>query len=94
MATFIMAMTINPTARRDHADLAHQISTSLDNLSNEDIKDVKIFATLGRYDCLAMFEATTQTAAFKVASAITANGILETETWPVIDFEDFIQLLQ
>ena len=94
MATFIMAMTINPTAKQDHADLAHQISTSLDNFKGEGISDIRIFATLGRYDCLAIFEATTQTAAFKVASAITARGVLETETWPVIAFEDFIELLK
>jgi uncharacterized protein with GYD domain len=94
MATFIMAMTINPTARKDHTDLAHQITTSLDSFSSDDIKDIRLFATLGRYDCLAVFEATNQTAAFKVASTIMARGVLETETWPVIDFDDFISLLR
>jgi len=43
---------------------------------------------------LAVFEALDQNIAFKVASEINALAILETETWPVIPFEDFSQLIK
>ena len=94
MATFIMAMNINPNARKTHDDLAHQIDESLNVFVENGVKDVKIYATLGRYDCLAVFDTDDQTIAFKVASMITRHGILDTETWPVIPFEDFLQILK
>ncbi len=93
MASFIMAMTINPNAKKMHQDMSHKISESLDVFSKNEVKSVKLFATLGRYDLLAVFEAADQTTAFKVASEINAEGILETETWPVIPYEEFSRLI-
>lgn len=94
MATFIMAMIINPTAKRSPGDLASQISLSLDLFSDAGVKVHNIYATLGRYDCLAVFDADDQTTAFRIASEITRLGVLDTETWPVIPFEDFTSLLK
>ena len=60
----------------------------------EHVEIVKeIFATMGRYDVIVTFETDDQTVAFKVASQINNLGVLETETWPVIPFEDFSSLL-
>ena len=92
MATFIMAATINPSAKRLMADLTHQIDESLDCFSKGATKVIDIYATLGRYDYVIVFESPDQTEAFRVASAINAKGVLETETWPVIPYEDFSQL--
>jgi len=94
MATFIMAMTINPNAKKLHPDLSHQVSDSLDVFKGLGVKVQNLYATLGRYDYLAIFEAADQTIAFKLASAINAKGILETETWPVIPYEDFARLIK
>ena len=55
---------------------------------------VSLYATLGRYDYLAIFDAADQSAAFKVAAEINLLGILETETWPVVPYEDFSQIIQ
>lgn len=93
MASFIMAMTINPNAKKLHHDLSHQINDSLDVFTKNSIKVFNLYATLGRYDLLAMFDASDQTIAFKVASEINTKGILETETWPVIPYEDFSRLV-
>jgi uncharacterized protein with GYD domain len=93
MASFIMAMTINPNAKKLHHDLSHQINDSLDVFTKNSVKVFNLYATLGRYDLLAMFDAPDQTVAFKVASEINTKGILETETWPVIPYEDFSQLV-
>ena len=94
MATFIMAMSINPNAKKTHSDLATQIDQSLEMFNKAGLKSIKMFATLGRYDLLALFEAPDQATAFKVASAINADGILDTETWPVIPYEDFTRLIK
>ena len=94
MAVFIMAMSINPNAKKMHPDLSHQVNESLELFSKNKIKVVNLFATLGRYDYLAIFEATDQTVAFRVATEINSKGILETETWPVIPYEDFSRLIQ
>lgn len=93
MATFIMAMSINPTAKRTHSDLAKQLEDSLGVFKQHDVKLKDLYATMGRYDCLAVFECESQAVAFKVASGINALGILDTETWPVIPFDEFSQLL-
>jgi uncharacterized protein with GYD domain len=93
MASFIMAMSINPNAKKSHKDLSTQIDQSLDLFGKTGVKAVKMYATLGRYDLLAVFESPDQTTAFKVASAINAAGILDTETWPVIPYEEFSELI-
>ena len=93
MALYIMAMSINPDAKKQHPDISHHVSNSLEAFKLEDVKIVDLYATLGRYDFLAVFEAVEQADAFKVASDINSQGILKTETWPVIPYEDFSQLI-
>ena len=94
MTSYIMAMTLNPNAKKEHPDLTHQVDESIDAFARNGIKVDRIFATLGRYDYLVLFMAQDQTVAFKVASDINALGLLETETWPVIPYEDYQQLMQ
>ena len=94
MAIYIMAMTINPNAKKLHPDVSHQVSDSLDVFKQQGVKLINLYATLGRYDFLAIFDAPEQTIAFKLASNINAKGILETETWPVIPYEDFSRLIK
>ena len=94
MASFIMAMTINPSAKKVHPDLSHQINESLELFTKNKIKVLNLYATLGRYDYLAIFEAPDQSMAFRVAAEINLKGILETETWPVVPYEDFSQLIK
>lgn len=93
MTSYIMAMTLNPSAKKQHADLSHQIDESMNTFARHGIHVDQLFATLGRYDYLALFHAEDQTVAFRVASEISTMGILETETWPVIPYEDYQQLL-
>ena len=93
MATFIMAMHICSGARKLHSDLPKQIDASLDVFKTNKVHVDRIYATMGRYDVVALFEADDQSLAFKVASQINSLGVLETETWPVIPFEDFSSLL-
>ena len=93
MASFIMAMTINPNAKKMHPDLSHQINESLELFTKNQVKVLSLFATLGRYDYLAVFDAADQSTAFRVAAEINLKGILETETWPVVPYEDFTQII-
>lgn len=93
MASFIMAMNILAGAKKLHSDLSHQIDLSLDLFTEGGAVNLRVFATMGRYDIIAFFDAEGQNVAFRVASKINARGILETETWPVIPFEDFSKLI-
>jgi len=94
MATFVMAMSINPTAKKTHADLNNQINISLDRFRKSNVKIDQLFATLGRYDYLAIFDAADQMIAFKIASEINNLGVLETETWPIIPYDEFTRLVR
>jgi uncharacterized protein with GYD domain len=87
-----MALKLNPNARKLHSDVSHQINDSLDLFDKNEVNLERIYATLGRYDYLAIFEAPDQSIAFRIASEINSRGILETETWPVITFDEFTQL--
>jgi len=93
MALFIMAMTINPNAKKLHSALPGKINESLEVFTENKVKVENLYATLGRYDFLAVFNTIDQTAAFKIASGINDRGILETETWPIISYDDFSKLL-
>ena len=93
MALFIMAMTINPSAKKIHPDLQSKINDSFDVFTENEVKVNNLYATLGRYDFLAVFDTVDQTAAFKIASGINNKGILETETWPIVSYDEFSKLL-
>lgn len=93
MASFMMAMTINQEFKKDHPDITHQVDKSLEIFSQHDIKVSSLFATLGRYDYLVMFDVEDQGKAFRVAAEINAKGTLRTETWPLIPYEEFTQLI-
>lgn len=94
MATYIMAMTINPGAKKAHPDLGNQINKSFDVFASNNLPVQSLFATLGRYDYLVIFDAADQSVAFKVALEINNRGILETETWPVVPYDDFSHLIE
>ncbi len=94
MPIFIMAMSIDPSAKKSHPKLSHDINESIEAFTRNKVKVQKLYATLGRYDYIAIFECDDQTVAFRVASQINDEGVLDTETWPVIPYEDFSQLLQ
>ncbi len=93
MASYIMAMTINPNAKKAHPDLSHQVNKSLEAFSESGVRITSLYATLGRYDYLAVFDAADQKLAFKIASEINTRGILETETWPVIPYQEYTALI-
>jgi uncharacterized protein with GYD domain len=93
MASFMMAMTINPDARKNHPDISHMVEQSFDLFADANLKVIRLFATLGRYDYLILFEAADQKEAFKVAAAINNAGTLRSETWPLIEYEDFSRLI-
>jgi uncharacterized protein with GYD domain len=93
MAQFIMALNINPHAKKEHPDLAHYVNDSLKVLADHKLKVVNVFATLGRFDYIAHIDADDQATVFKAAAKINSMGVLETETWPVIPYDDFSQII-
>jgi len=93
MALFIMAMTINPSAKKLHSELPGKINESLEVFTENEVKVNNLYATLGRYDFLAVFDTVDQTVAFRIASGINNLGILETETWPIVSYDAFSKLL-
>ena len=93
MASFIMAMQINRESKKEHPDVTHQVDDSLEVFRQHKLEVKAVFATLGRYDYLVWFEAEDQREAFKVAAEINDRRTLKTETWPVIPYSDFTELV-
>ncbi len=93
MASFMMAMNINQEAKNDHPDVTHQVDLSLEVFKEHHLKVNFVFATLGRYDYLVLFDSDDQEEAFKVAAEINDRRVLHTETWPLISYADFSRLV-
>lgn len=94
MAEYMMALSINPDAKKTHPDLNRQVNASLEILKSHGIIVERVFATLGRFDFLALFQTDDQNSVFLAASAINKAGVLDTETWPVIPYEDFSDIIE
>lgn len=93
MATYIMALKISPDAKKEHPDLSHSVSKSLDVFSENRVVVSQLFATLGRYDYLAVFDTADSVIPFKIATEINKRGVLQTETWPVIPYDEYTRLI-
>ena len=93
MASFMMALSINQDFKKEHSDITHKVDQSLSIFTEHKLKVISLFATLGRYDYLVHFEADDQSEAFRVAAEINTLGTLRTETWPLIPYDEFSQLI-
>ena len=60
MARFMMAMNINQETKKEHPDVTHQVDMCLEIFREHELKVERVFATLGRYDYLVLFEADDQ----------------------------------
>ena len=93
MSQFIMALNINPHAKKEHPDLSHYVNDSLKVFADQKVKVFNVFATLGRYDYIVHLESNDQALVFRAAAEINSLGVLETETWPVIPYDDFSRII-
>lgn len=93
MATYIMALSIAPGFKKNSPDRSRLINESLEIFRKEKVVVNNLFATLGRFDFIINFETDDQQLVFRIASEINKLGILETETWPVIPFNEFSEIL-
>jgi uncharacterized protein with GYD domain len=55
MSSFMMAMTINPGAKKAHPDLSHQVNESLEVFAKNKVKVISLYATLGRFDYIMLW---------------------------------------
>lgn len=58
-----------------------------------DVKWLAHYAILGRYDFLDIYEAPNVHTAHRVSLISRAEGALEVETWPALEYENFLEVL-
>ena len=85
MSNYIMALSINPEAKKNHHDLSHHVNESIEVFAKMELKVDNIYATLGRYDFLICFNADAHDDVFKTASEINSKGILKTDMASILD---------
>ena len=56
-----------------------------------DVEWVAHYALLGKYDFLDIYKADSDETAFKVSMISRANGALEAESWPAVEWKRFIE---
>lgn len=57
-------------------------------------KMLSLYATLGRYDFIALFEAADAKTAAKISALLAETGNFESETLPAIPIDEFIESLK
>ncbi|BBB33474.1 conserved hypothetical protein [Thermotomaculum hydrothermale] len=57
-----------------------------------DVEWLAHYAVLGRYDFIDIYRADDDETAFKVSMLSRANGALEAESWPAVEWKDFVKI--
>lgn len=84
---FISLIKLKQAPKKENAD---QATTTMETLAKQGIK-MKAYWTLGRYDIVAIIEASTEKDAMK--AILRFQGLVKTETMAAIPREEAIKLL-
>ncbi len=59
-----------------------------------DVKWIAHYSLLGPYDFMDIYEAKNNETASKVSMITRANGALSVETWPAMNWSDFLSMIK
>ena len=94
MAKFVMLSTIGPDGfqtLRDNPERLRQVTADVESMG---VKVLAQYAVLGQWDFLNIIEAPDATAMTRVATTLAARGTMKATTLPLIEVEDYIEVLQ
>lgn len=94
MPQYMTLMNMTATGRRDIAaslDRGDIVNTTLAEIG---VTRLDYFITLGRYDCVMIFDAPNEAAMGHALMFIGTLGAVETETMPIVSKEDYGRILE
>jgi uncharacterized protein with GYD domain len=93
MPQYMTLMKMTPTGRREIAaslDRGDVVNAALAEIG---VARLDYFITLGRYDCVMIFDAPDEAAMGHALMFIGTLGAVETETMPIVSKEDYGRIL-
>lgn len=89
MATFVRLVSLTDQGVKNIRKFSDQLAEARKVLEANKGKILQIFATLGRYDFVAIIEAPDEKTAMKVSALIGSQGNIRAETLPAVPLEEF-----
>lgn len=94
MATYIVLMKITPEGAKTIKEGPQRLAKYNELLNAQGAKITAAYATLGRYDYVALVEGPEDLSkVFKSAAAVAMTGALSSETMPALPLQDFQKLV-
>jgi len=94
MATYIVLMKVTPEGAKALKEGPQRLAKYTQALSAEGAKITAAYATLGRYDYVAVIEGPEDISkVFKSSAAVAMVGALSSETMPALPIQDFFKLV-
>ena len=91
MPLFIRLANLTEQGVQNIGNAPEILAEAKEIMAKEGARIVHAYATLGRYDVVAVIEAPDEKAAIKVSALIGAKGNIRAETLPAIPVEEFIE---
>lgn len=94
MPLFIRLTRLTPQALKNIRNLQKIRDEAKSIMERNGGKMQALYATLGFYDFIAIFEAPDATAAAKISALLAETGNFEAQTLPAIPIDEFIESLK
>ncbi len=94
MALFIRLTRLTPQAVKNVRNLQKIRDEAKTIMEKNGGKMLSLYATLGPYDFVAVFEAADVKAAARISALLAETGNFEAQTLPAIPIEEFIESLR
>ena len=95
MQTFFLATKLSPDSARDTATIKANGRKWMEAVKRNcpDVKWLHHYTLFGQYDFISVYEAPDLATAAKVSVISMSLGAMKAESWPAIEYHDFIELL-
>jgi uncharacterized protein with GYD domain len=91
MPTYVLMTKLDPTALRDRQRAGDEWKKRVEKLA-KGIKWRAHYALLGPYDFMDVYDAKSDEAAFKVSMLSRELGAITAESWPALEYDDFLPI--
>ena len=94
MPYFVRLATFTEQGSRQTRDLGRLLGQAKQVMEENGVKMVQAYATLGRYDLVAILEAPDEKTMAQVSALIASQGNFRAESLPAIPIQEFVQRVE
>ena len=94
MPTFVRLASLTEQGARQTRELGKLLAQAREVMEAHGAKMLQAYATLGRYDIVAIVEAPDEKTMATISALIASQGNFKAETLPAISIQEFVQKMQ